>query len=105
MANQDKLHRLWEETDQPTQNVTLNDIGNFAQENKKKLNYRSEESKEITPSGLDYAVLKFIWCYCISIDWDINDFEWAKDRYKGKYNVWKDHPNYKVNVSTTKIQK
>lgn len=101
MANQDILHNLWIKNKMSMNDVLLEDIGKFADENKHKLNAKSLGG--ITPSGLNYAVLKFILDYCNSVNWDKTEFLFAKNPNNGEYGIWRKHFTYKVNVMNVKI--
>lgn len=100
-ANQDIIHELWLKNNLPLNDVLIEDIGKFAEEHKRQLNSKSITG--VTISGLDYAVLKFILEYCISINWIKNQLLWAKDPYTGNYRYWRKYSTYKVNVSMEKI--
>ncbi len=67
MANQDVLYELWLENNMPKKGVTLRAIGEFTDRKKDLL---KSKSGQITTSGLNYAVLKFILEYCSPSDWD-----------------------------------
>ncbi|MCD6521433.1 hypothetical protein J7K56_01495 [Candidatus Calescamantes bacterium] len=78
--------------------VSLREIGYFAERNKSKL--RSKRG-QVTQSGLNYAVLKFILEYCSPSNWPPSlwtEFERAKHPYKGNYAIWQKYPNLKVNI-------
>lgn len=98
MANQDILYELWKTSNMPRDKVTIEEIGEFA-ENKKN-SFRSKRGR-ITYSGFDYAVLKFILQYCSPLDWPESyesDFEKAKNPYGGNYGIWRQYPELRVKV-------
>lgn len=97
MTNQDILYKIWISSNRPLKEVTLRDIGNFATENKVKL----KSKNEISPSGMNYAVLKFILMYCSPSNWPTDIwklFDQAKDPHHGKYAIWKDYLELKVDI-------
>ncbi|KXS43908.1 MAG: glycine betaine/proline transport system substrate-binding protein [Methanolobus sp. T82-4] len=99
MANQDILYELWMEHNNPTK-TSIHDIEVFAKQQKNKLN---SSGKEITPSGFNYAILKFILEYCDINDWPIslqNEFDAAKSPKKGNYGIWKKHIHRELTVKS-----
>lgn len=89
----------------PLTDVNLKDIEDFAKKHKHQFNTCKRKTSQITnsdsiitPSGFDYAVLKFILNYCISLGWDKYEFKSATNPYKGKYNIWKKYRGKKVNI-------
>lgn len=100
MANQDILYDLWIKNKDSRKGVSLRKIGEFAE--RKRKNLRSRTDSQVSASGLDYAVLKFILQYCKPLDWPENlweEFEKAKDPYEGNYAIWKKYLNLKVDVA------
>ncbi len=98
MANQDVLYELWLENNMPKKGVTLRAIGEFTDRKKDLL---KSKSGQITTSGLNYAVLKFILEYCSPSDWDEalwEEFEKAKNPTKGNYAIWRNHLSLSVDV-------
>lgn len=98
MANQDILYDLWSTSNIPQDRVTIEEIGEFAED--KKNSFKSKSGR-ITSSGLNYAVLKFILKYCSHLNWPKsleNDFEKAKAPYGGNYRIWREYPELRVNV-------
>jgi len=103
VANQDILHDLWMRTGHQCDLVSLSTIGNFALKNKNAL--RSIWGKQISSSGLNYAVLKFILVYTKPVNWSFDlwdEFERAKDPSTGNYAIWRRYPKSLVNVQSSK---
>lgn len=99
MANQDILHNLWIQGSKPQKGIAVEEIGEFA---KNKRNSLGSRSGQITPSGLNYAVLKFILEYCSPLNWPEHlwdDFERAKNPVRGKYGIWKEYPDLEVDLA------
>ena len=110
MYNQDILHHLWLKHKMPLTDVSLKEIEDFAEKHKHQFNTRKRKTdfitnsdNIITPSGFDYAILKFILNYCISMGWNKNEFKSATDPYRGKYNIWKNYREKEVNIIADKI--
>lgn len=98
MTNQDILYELWFEINMPRKGVILRKIGEFA--NRKKGRLKSK-SGQITVSGFNYAVLKFILEYCSPSDWYEGlweEFEKAKNPAKGNYAIWRNHLCLSVDI-------
>ena len=89
----------------PLTDVSLKEIEDFAEKHKHQFNTLKRKTgsttnsdDSISPSGFDYAILKFILNYCTSLGWDKNEFKSATHSRKGKYNIWKKCRGKKVNV-------
>jgi hypothetical protein len=99
VANQDILYRMWIGAGYPIKSVNIRTIGSFAVNNRKNLNSRT--NRGISPSGLDYAVLKFILEYTSPVNWPQGlwaQFHLAKDPYNGQYAIWRRYTNLLVDV-------
>lgn len=82
----------------PKKGVTLREIGEFA--NRKKGHLKSKTG-QITASGLNYGILKFILEYCSPCDWRQGlweEFEKAKNPIKGNYAIWRSYLNLRVDI-------
>ena len=62
MANQDILYMLWKNEKMNLEDVTLEDLANFAKRRKRYLHARSGQ---LSTSGFNYAFLKFILEYTV----------------------------------------
>jgi hypothetical protein len=103
VSNQDILHALWIQAKRPSNSVKIGDIRTFALENKEAFNSRSKTG--ITPSGIDYAILKFILEYTTPVNWSDGlwiQFNEAKDPYSGNYRISQDYPTHLVNILSSK---
>lgn len=99
MSNQDILYGLYIEKGLPTKVVSLMDIEIFVINEKSNL---KSKSNNISISGLNYAVLKFILEYCVPLEWPYNlwgDFKNSTNPNNGNYSIWKKYPNLKVKIS------
>lgn len=96
MANQEILYKLWLENNMPEKGVAFKEIGEFADINKSSL---KSKSGQITPSGLDYAVLKFILGYCSPSNWTGGLWEeFEKAKRPSNYAIWRKHPNLRIDI-------
>ena len=105
MANQDILYELWLDNNLSKKEVALNEIEKFA--NRKKDDLKSKRVP-ITPSGLNYAVLKFILEYCSPFNWAEGlweKFEKAKNPAKGNYAIWRNYLSLSVDISNKSLSK
>ena len=103
MSNQDILHALWMQAKKPCTSVKIGEIRAVALQNKEAFNSRSNTG--ITPSGIDYAVLKFILEYTTPVNWTDGlwtQFNEAKDPYSGNYRISQDYPTLLVNILSSK---
>ncbi|MBU4305223.1 MAG: hypothetical protein KJ893_06355 [Candidatus Omnitrophica bacterium] len=105
MANQDILYELWLDNNLSKKEVVLNEIEKFA--NRKK-DYLKSKRGRITPSGFNYAVLKFILEYCSPFNWSEGlweKFEKAKNPTKGNYAIWRNHLSLSVDIIDKSLSK
>lgn len=103
MSNQEILYKIWFQKNMPIKEVSLKEIGEFAANNKGSLKSSlTSKGAQITTSGFNYAVLKFILEYCSPSNWPKDlweEFEKAKNPMKGNYAIWKKYPHLKVNIN------
>ncbi len=100
LANQDILYELWNNKNLLKNKIRLDEIGRFADKEKNHLK-SSSKTNQITPSGLNYAVLKFIIDYCRPYDWPEGRWEQilkSKHPKTGNYSIWRRYPRLRVNI-------
>ncbi|MCX6689506.1 MAG: hypothetical protein NTZ39_07450 [Methanoregula sp.] len=103
MSNKDILYALWMQAKKPCTSVKIGEIRAVALQNKEAFKYRSKTG--ITPSGINYAVLKFILEYTTPVNWPDGlwtQFNEAKSSDSGKYGISQDYPTLLVNILSSK---